>query len=95
MTDTDFLIGADSMWSVTAISPERETYTAEELQRLVGGHFELLRDPVVDTVSGKTYDVWVNEEPFLFNMPLNALASRIVGVELFGPVVFTLKGRVK
>ena len=92
---SDFLIGADSIWSITSISPKRGTYTVEELQGFVGGHFELLRDPLFDPAASKTYDVWVNEEPFLSNMTLNVLASRIVGTELFGPVAFTMKGHVK
>lgn len=92
---SDFLIRADSVWSITSISPKRGTYTVEELQRLVEGHFTLLPEKLFGTAASKSHDVWVNEEAALLDMPLNVLASQIVGTELFGPVAFTLKGRVK
>lgn len=63
--------------------PSGESANLRELQRLVGGYIEDARSPLAAT------RLWCNEEGLLRGLPLNLLASLIIGRDIVGDAVLT------
>ena len=59
--------------------------TLEFLQALVGGYIE--RVPCRQSFERKKAVIWCNEEGALLPLAPNHYASRLLGIELVGPVV--------
>jgi len=65
-----------------------EEMTLEEMQNAVGGYIEY-----ASYVEDENYDVVVNEESILLELPFNLLAYTITGYEFYGNVLFKRKER--
>ena len=66
------------------VSPKNgKQFTVEEIQELVGGYFEVIR-----SLSPRTNGVMlVNEEGYIFSMPLNLQASMFASRSIVGDVL--------
>ncbi len=65
---------------IKTASPAGETYTLEEMQSLVGGYVEIVQ------LWGGSHYLLLNEEGRLKNLPVNKLASALLGFEVRGSV---------
>ncbi len=65
---------------VRTVAPAGETYTLEEMQSLVGGYVEVVM------LWGGSHYMLVNEDGALKGLPVNRLASVLLGVEVRGDV---------
>ena len=64
---------------VGALSRAEEKPTLEQAQAIVGGYVEM--------INRGDYQILVNEEGMIQNMPLNEKATDMFGVALYGPVL--------
>jgi|APSaa5957512622_1039677.scaffolds.fasta_scaffold126974_1 hypothetical protein len=85
-TEVAFLVHVDGQ--IEPVEPETpRSWTLVELQKLVGGFVEPVKDPA--GVREKGWWAFFDEEGCLKGLPRNPEASRIVGIDLVGPVLIT------
>jgi hypothetical protein len=68
---------------------EDDAPTLEQAQKLVGGYVEMVRSP-----TQRDWQVLVNEEGLLLNLPFNEEATELCGTGIVGPAII-LKGKAK
>jgi hypothetical protein len=68
---------------------EDDAPTLEQAQKLVGGYVEMVRSP-----TQRDWQVLVNEEGLLLNLPFNEEATELCGTGIVGPAII-LKGNAK
>ena len=61
----------------------------EEAQKIVGGYVEMVRSP-----THRDWQILVNEEGLLLDLPFNAEATDLCGTGIVGPAI-VLKGDAK
>jgi hypothetical protein len=65
---------------------ETKAPTLQEAQEIVGGYVEMVRSP-----TQRDWQVLVNEEGLLLNLPFNSEATELCGTGIVGPAI-VLKG---
>lgn len=70
-----------STGEVTDVFPAKEKFSLEEVQVLVGGYFEVIRVGVFPMV------MLLNEDGIELDLPVNPVATSMVGEKVLGDVV--------